>query len=517
MSSAVAYAAASAAGHVLKKAKTIAAKSHEIVVIGGGVSGLYTALRLVEAGKKDVVVYESRGFLGGRVQTKKNDDDEPLFNDFAWRVGETNERMLALAKELGIELKAQYTPEAGHARGSHSCTPKGAVSDPPERKVPDGRAPLSTFAGHSLVSTADADRVDRESGYAGRTAQIAFPDEVHGDLNYLVVKGMSEFAHAIARKLPEDMVLKNHCCKDVIQDGDEYIVKIMQRDGKEYKPFDVRAKTVVLACPPYATRQYAVAKQGLGPVLSAVYERRLGHVYVKCKPNKNVPDTSTDASRIYKSVPDSILQQIISGDYGHSIFQAAYACDRFERVWRELQYQGPDVVKDELKSQILKLVQEGVVPRLKDVEIEEVWVRIGWVHRWHIETHVSGKNKKELSAQAVYPNPVKLPHLHLVGEAYSAHQGWTEGALQTAEECVKMILEGKSTSAFAQPIEAGKQTMTYNGLVMDTSEWAARHPGGPGMIKGHNGEDISHLFDNFHFGWPAPLATLFGLQAGVAK
>lgn len=44
-------------------------------------------------------------------------------------------------------------------------------------------------------------------------------------------------------------------------------------------------------------------------------------------------------SGIYKSVPDSILQQIVSGDYGNSIFQAAYACDRFERVWRELQYQ----------------------------------------------------------------------------------------------------------------------------------------------------------------------------------
>ena len=42
-----------------------------------------------------------------------------------------------------------------------------------------------------------------------------------------------------------------------------------------------------------------------------------------------------------------------------------------------------------------------------------------------------------------------------------------------------------------------------------------RHPGGMGPIKGHGGEDISNLFDNFHGGWPAPLATIFGLQAGV--
>lgn len=66
--------------------------------IGGGIAGLYAALRLIEAGTKDVVLYESRRSLGGRVQTTRNDKGEPLFNDFAWRVGETNERMLALAK-----------------------------------------------------------------------------------------------------------------------------------------------------------------------------------------------------------------------------------------------------------------------------------------------------------------------------------------------------------------------------------------------------------------------------------
>ena len=45
-----------------------------------------------------------------------------------------------------------------------------------------------------------------------------------------------------------------------------------------------------------------------------------------------------------------------------------------------------------------------------------------------------GKSKEQLSQQAVYPNPTNLPRLYLVGEAFSAHQGWTEGALQTAED-----------------------------------------------------------------------------------
>jgi hypothetical protein len=39
------------------------------------------------------------------VQTKKNDKGEPLFNDFAWRVGEGNHRMLSLAKVRHATLK----------------------------------------------------------------------------------------------------------------------------------------------------------------------------------------------------------------------------------------------------------------------------------------------------------------------------------------------------------------------------------------------------------------------------
>lgn len=73
-------------------------------------------------------------------------------------------------------------------------------------------------------------------------------------------------------------------------------------------------------------------------------------------------------------------------------------------------------------------------------------------------------------------------------------------------------------SPFSRPKAVDKTSMAYNGLVVDVSQWGARHPGGMGPIKGHMGEDITDLFDNFHGGWPAPLATIFGLQCGtVAK
>jgi cytochrome b involved in lipid metabolism len=76
------------------------------------------------------------------------------------------------------------------------------------------------------------------------------------------------------------------------------------------------------------------------------------------------------------------------------------------------------------------------------------------------------------------------------------------------DEATKTLLQGPNTTPMI---------MTYKGLVVDVNDWFARHPGGVGPIKGHAGEDISDLFDHFHGGWPAPLATLFGLQIGIVE
>lgn len=83
----------------------------------------------------------------------------------------------------------------------------------------------------------------------------------------------------------------------------------------------------------------------------------------------------------------------------------------------------PVVVKAEIEAQLKKVSAE--LPGIDKVNIEEIHLRNGFVHRWHIETHVAGKNKEDLSLQACYPNPTKLPKLHLCGEAFSSEQGWT--------------------------------------------------------------------------------------------
>jgi len=349
---------------------------------------------------------------------------------------------------------------------------------------------------------------------------------------------MDKYPKELAKLLPESCVRTNLRASEVERVKDGYHIKAVKRDGNDYTDLEFTCSQVVLATPPYSLRNLKVAEDML-PALFAVHERRLGHAYAKCAPGTpNVPDHSDTPDRIYRKLPDSILQQIISGDYGGGIFQAAYACDRFERVWRELQYQGPDVVKDEIKRQLTRITDLESPPDGWDA-IEEVYIRIGFVHRWHLEAHVAGKDKKELSMQAITPNPARLPGLYLVGEAFSPFQGWTEGALWTADKAASILLSARKSpgvydyskanlSKHSVKMTLGKdkddkldgptpKVMVYKGLVMDVNDWYQRHPGGAGPINGHAGEDVSKIFDNFHPGWPAPLATLFGLQIGSTE
>lgn len=170
---------------------TAATSHHEVVIVGGGVAGLYTAYRLLQsdAGITDIVILEGRPVVGGRISTQRDGSDgEPLFNNFGWRVSEVNTEMIALAKELDITLVPQVTPpedkakegegQCQHGPGGHVCSVTSKERE--TYVVPEGRAPLSDFATACLIGADQADKQDRESGYAGRTAQISWPDEDHG-------------------------------------------------------------------------------------------------------------------------------------------------------------------------------------------------------------------------------------------------------------------------------------------------------------------------------------------------
>lgn len=82
----------------------------DVVVVGAGLAGLSAARRLDEAGA-DVIVLEARDRVGGRTYSVVEDDGRLVEYGGQW-VGPTQDRVLALIDELGLDTFVQYTDGA---------------------------------------------------------------------------------------------------------------------------------------------------------------------------------------------------------------------------------------------------------------------------------------------------------------------------------------------------------------------------------------------------------------------
>ena len=115
--------------------------------------------------------------------------------------------------------------------------------------------------------------------------------------------------------------------------------------------------------------------------------------------------------------------------------------------------------------------------------------------------------------ECVIPHPVSLPNLVCVGESFSLIQGWAEGALQTCEIALDYLLRGKTP--FKQFKRAPKNTVVYDGRVIDVKDWFSRHPGGKQAIKNHlQDKDIEPVFSMIHGHAPYALTHLLSFQIG---
>ncbi|WP_370290009.1 flavin monoamine oxidase family protein [Nocardioides sp.] len=120
--------------------------THDVIVVGAGVTGLTAALRLTEQGK-DVVVLEARDRVGGRLSTESHgpSGQESDFEVGGQWVSPDQTALLAMVEELGLETYPRY-----RQGDSVFVTPDGAI----ERFTDDLPLPAATNAEVDKLSAA---------------------------------------------------------------------------------------------------------------------------------------------------------------------------------------------------------------------------------------------------------------------------------------------------------------------------------------------------------------------------
>ena len=436
----------------------------DVVVVGGGVAGLLVGIELRKLGHR-VSLLERRPHLGGRVRTAY-EGRQTSYEAGAWRVDATHTRCRSLFAHHEVDL----TPAlSATVLGSHAA---------PSRT---GRfAGLTAWGAAALADgVPQADAADRDSGYTGSTDSANGSDPYSAEGPFLVAP--QGFSLLVERMEKEAVALgvvirKDARVVDLLRCGDGYAVRTRERRGSRFVAQTLRADRVVLCVPPHAWRGWSAMRDAKS-LAAAVEAEALHHVYVRWKdPAGPMPE----ASHL-----DESLGQVVSSQYdGSRWWQISYSSGRVARLWHDYAMHDEKGFLDRIKAAMRKLVTFD-----SDVDLKRHFWPFAF-HKWRAVPHF---DLDDAVTRSVRPNPVRLPGVYCAGEAFSSHQGWIEGALQTTELVLDAFRRGEPTGvAVASP----RWTVFAEGIPLDVSKFRGVHPGGEGALSNHVGEHVDELMQH---------------------
>src|SRR5210317_2018011 len=234
-----------------------------------------------------------------------------------------------------------------------------------------------------------------------------------------------------------------------------------------------------------------------------IYKNILIKDYKSDKNNRFILNTTNGkftADKLIFALPKNELMNIpLFSDYAKGLFDKVsdiYDAD----YWNILANQGNKVLDDNIHKQLSLIFPDKKIP--KTTVLQSFYWKYG-THAW----------KPGVNPYEVKHNIQNLiDNVFIVGEAYSMRQGWIEGALETVEEVLQLVKSSKQTGGEKQlNIDALKKK--YEGewviidikdgkgkRIIDISEWKKLHPGGD-KFTGYMYEDITNRFisNSFHF------------------
>ena len=464
-------------------------------MIGAGLSGLWLAKKLSDVGVQ-VTLLEASPRAGGRIRTAYREDETDHHADQRsprrlhveyeagpWRVPRNHRRVRALFKEAGFHLRPLKTdpprhqdpPSSSYDQTSEECSGQSIW----------GCTALTT--GNPLV----ADERDLATGYADETRAA------HGTTPYVTdaegydvadegFSALVTFLVGALRARRNVKVVTNARVADVtrLRRG-TYDVRCRKRTGhSSFSSFSLIVKSVFCCVPPSSCREWDVMQKWAKSQMCAVRSGCLNHVYVR--PTSSAALDLDRRPRFHKIATDNVLGQTVSSQYDESdYFQASYAAGRVARMWYHLRL-------TDAASYVRRLLLDVKASVGVDVDADDVRSHF-WEEAYHHWVPVPHFDLQSSVLRSVRPHPSCLPMVYVAGEAFSSHQAWMEGALETAELAFDAFQEDRSRSyVTASPSTA--DVMTLQGHVLDVKRWSGVHPGSANAILGHLGEDVEALF-----------------------
>jgi monoamine oxidase len=394
------------------------------MILGGGISGLYTAYRLMKDNPdRSLVVIEKTNRFGGRVHTYK--DAYMTVEAGAGRFSKEHNLFIDLIHEFHLEKKmVPISSESQYSRPS-TFTLKGVLLKIVVASKVDMFHDLSSMSlieyATMIVSDEEVQFLKDAFGYYTELVIMNAKDAIHllFGLNsefFSLKGGLSQITDELVRRLrmfPNVTLVLN---EEIVSITNHYTVKTTKNVYK--------SDFCVCALPKEALSKLAFSK----PIRS-----KLNHI--ECAPLCRI--YSTFDKPWFKDLPKltspSPLRMIIP--YSKNTIMISYTDNKFAEFWRDVYAKHGE---QGLNRVIHYYIQEELgisIPKPLKTNIFFWDCGVGY---WGV-----GANSQKIASQLVEP----FPRFFICGEHYSAkHQQWMEGALETSDIVLQRIKEKYSTS-----------------------------------------------------------------------
>jgi len=457
----------------------------ESVIIGGGVAGSYIS-NIFNKDKKDFILLEASYKLGGRHLSIKDKKENVLYEAGAWRVHSSHKRMLKLCKKLNLTLEFL---EGQHKRDENLQGTKG----------------LSKIDEIILANKGDlmkSFKEELETGYQGTYDASASTNPYSVNTKegeyYIIKEGQEEIINRLVKDINEDKIYLNHRVQDIVKEKNKYLLTVLYKNKQnQISEKKVKCKYLFSCVAQFDAWSWTIVQKHLYPLLNAVKPLPLMHIYVKGQPPKNIEKL--------RKIPNSALQQIIPATHNQDWYQISYSAGRVAMFWYNYKLKYGERKMKELLEEYSGLKFERVSSYF-------------WSHAYHLWLTTPYFDLEKAVKNSIMPNPILLANFWWAGECFSSYQGWSEGALETADLVLNDFYNNKvGYSPIYKTIPKNiSEWMLFDNRILDVKRWKNVHPGSKEAIVNHLKEDISKLFryiKHSELSW----AALYSVQIGYLK
>lgn len=417
---------------------------YDVVIVGGGIGGLYTAYRLLKrAPNARVLVLEKSPEVGGRVYTYDGFDGATV-EAGAGRFSNHHVRLRKLIGELGLSKRVVRIP------GGFSYIPSSvshAYQEGPEKDIADvirasRKTRVSDLRTISFIDYATnvigKDRTKHIVNSFGYYSELIIMNAYDAirlmkilDTNAKsnTFYGLSGGFSQIIERLKQSIVGRPNA---EIRTKTE-VVQILEQKERTYECVladgsSIMARQCVFALPRPALEKLDLFRP-LKPELSQVSCGTLCRIYSQFNP--------TDKEwlkGLNKTTTNNDLRMIIPIDYQTGVVMISYTDNKYADKWNQLHKHDIANEKNQLvDSRVATLIHDTLGIRIAKPEKTVVFYWDCGVGYWNI-----GANSHKVAKRMICPFPGK--RLFVCGEHFSEnHQQWMEGALETSEHALRLI------------------------------------------------------------------------------